>query len=118
VKSFCPALHSPRRFIVKKTNDDDTDGKEDDSATPIDQTYRQTLVQGFRTLDHWYRREQEVVDARSRVGESASVLRASDVHCSGSEASTRSRGTRLRCYYSLLVYSSDDFIIVHSSAKR
>jgi hypothetical protein len=64
VQSFCSASQSPRWFIVKgNDDDDDTEGEEDDSAIPVSQIHRQTILQGFRTLDDRYREEQEVVDA-------------------------------------------------------
>jgi hypothetical protein len=63
VQSFCPASQSPRWFIVKENHDDDTEGEEDDSAMPVSQVHRQTILQGFRILDDRYREEQEVVDA-------------------------------------------------------
>jgi hypothetical protein len=63
VQSFCPASHSPRWFIVKENHEDDTDGEGDGSILPIDHTHRQTILEGFRTLDDRHRQEQEVVDA-------------------------------------------------------
>jgi hypothetical protein len=63
VQSFCPASHSPRWFIVKENHEDDTDGEGDGSILPIDHTHRQTILEGFRTLDDRHRQEQEAVDA-------------------------------------------------------
>jgi hypothetical protein len=67
VQSFCPASHPPQRFIVKGDHEDDTDGEEDDSTTPIDQARRQTILQGFRWMDDRHRQEQEIVDAPAEI---------------------------------------------------
>ncbi|RYE97104.1 MAG: hypothetical protein EOO77_39665, partial [Oxalobacteraceae bacterium] len=63
VQSFCPVSQSPRWFVVKGSNEEDTGGEEDDSPVPVDHTRRQAVLQGFRALDDRYRQEQEVVDA-------------------------------------------------------